>query len=271
MMYGADVMARSPANTPDQKAAYEALAREEEAEDKEDEVDQIPANIAINRYKELTMDGYAPDSIAKTLQTLEDQLSGGDSLRKGLEALEDRVDAHHERDRRVDADHDQQLEKLWQVVKDLAARQVTTGTLSKFWDDLRAALVEEREERRPLTATEAADKALAKAVVPFLSENPTPAETLEKALWVMQAFGRRGGTACPYDREEAWKLTATKSITPDEHRRWKQYGRLPDHVTLDGSSQGRAQAAADRAMLAAHALASIGMSPLAAAHLMRRR
>jgi hypothetical protein len=269
--YDARTWANAPIIPPAKKREFEALAEEEEAKEKELGINQIPSNVAMRRYaKETTMDGYADGGIAKTLQTLEDQLSGRDAVRKGLEDLEDRMAAHREQDRRTDDDHARQLAGLREDVADLRRRGVSSadikGMMSKMVGDLLAALDEKEEERREPTEDESANKSLMYAAVPYLNPNSTKADATKVVLWLVKSFGRKGGQAIPYDRERASQLLMQKAITPQEHQNWKEYGRLPDDVT-----PGRAQAAADRAMLTAHAMASLGIAPLAAAHMLRRR
>jgi hypothetical protein len=272
--YGADVMASCPALTPKQKAEYEALAREEAEQDKEDEVDQIPANVAIRRMKEMTEMDYTPSgAFQKTLEELDRNINSPNRrLAKNLEDLEDRVDAHRAQDRQTDADHDQQLEALRQEVRDLRARGCSSddvkAMLGKMWDDLHQALDEQEDERRPDPIKEA-DKALTKSVASFLPDNASWDDAKNMTLWVYKSFGRRGGQQVRYDRELAGRLLLSKSITPQEHTNWQKYNRLPDDVTLN--SAGRAQPQADQAMLNAYALASLNLSPLAVQHLLMHR
>jgi hypothetical protein len=125
-------------------------------------------------------------------------------------------------------------------------------------------LDERDEENRPETDVESANKSLTLAAASYLDEQSTRADATRVVGWLVKSFGRRGGKAVPYDREIAGRLLLSKSITPQEHANWKRYGRLPDDVTLH--SAGRAQAAADQAMLTAQAMASMNISPLALQH-----
>jgi hypothetical protein len=277
--YGADVMATCPALTPKQKAEFEALAEEEEAAEREAGVDQIPTNVAIRRYKEMTMD-YASDAMAKTLRDLDEQINGKRQIEKALDDvrddvgdLRDKMQAHHEQDARRAGSHEAQLADMRELVRDMRARNMSSADvkamLSRFWDDMKSCLDEEREARRPESDVESANKSLMYAAASFLDTTSTRADATRVVSWLVKSFGRRGGKVVAYNREVAGRLLLSKSISPQEHENWKRYDRLPDDVTLQ--SAGRAQEQADRAMLNAYALASMNLSPLAVQHLLMRR
>jgi hypothetical protein len=233
--------------------------------------------LVLHSFEELTIMDYAPDSLAKTLAQLDEQLNAPSRLAKNLEALEDdvgdlrqRVESHRARDSQTDADHDYQLHELREAVRDLQARHVPVGEitkmLSKLWDDMHAAL---DEERQPETDVESANKALTTAAASYLDEQSTRADATKVVTWLVKSFGRRGGKIVNYNKELAGRLLLSKSISPQEHENWKKYGRLPDDVTLQ--SAGRAQDETDRAMMNAYALASVNLSPLAVQHLLMHR
>jgi hypothetical protein len=257
---------RNPALTDAQRKEIEKLLPEEEARDTE--AATIPANQAMNRYKELTtMDYTTSDAMAKTLAELDAAINGPSPARlaKNLEDLEDRVDAHRAHDQQVDDDHARQLQGLREDVADLRRRGVSSDAIKhmfgKMRDDLLAALDEKEEERRPETEEESANKSLTRVAASFLDENSTRADATKVVSWLVKSFGRRGGQHIKYNKELAGRLLLSKSISAGEHENWKRYDRLPDDVTLQ--SAGRAQPQADAAMLRAHMLAGMNVSPLA--------
>ena len=139
---------------------------------------------------------------------------------------------------------------------------------------MRKGLAADWEERHatPPTPMDEANRALAKAVASFLDDDCTRAQATRVTEWVYKSFGRRGGQAIPYDRELAARLTLTKALTPDEHQRWKDHDRLPDHVDL---AHPRAHAAVAQqqasSLYTQHAYAALGLSPLVFGSLARRR
>ena len=159
------------------------------------------------------------------------------------------------------------------MVRDMRARNMSTSDvkalLGKMWDAWSQAMAEDREERKPETDEESANRALTKAAASYLDETSSRADATRVVSWLVKSFGRRGGKSVQYNKELAGRFLLSKSISPQEHENWKKYNRLPDDVTLQ--SHGRAQGQADAAMLTAHAMASLNIAPLAAAHMLRRR
>jgi hypothetical protein len=209
------------------------------------------------------------NNLSKTLAELDAQINGPSRMQKALDdvrddvdGLRERMDVHHARDRDTDADHDQQLAELRQAVVDLRRQHVSAASiktmLSRIWDDLHQALDEEGHQESDEAS---ANKALTKAAASYLDEHSSRADATRVVSWLVKSFGRRGGKIVNYNKELAGRLLLSKSISTQEHKNWKKYGRLPDDVTLQ--SAGRAQPAADQAMLTAHALAGMNVSPLA--------
>jgi hypothetical protein len=111
---------------------------------------------------------------------------------------------------------------------------------------------------------------LTKAVAEFLPAEGVPfSKALEVTKAVVQAFGSRGGQRVPYDRELCAKLRLAKSLSPDEERRWQQFGRLPDHVSIQNPQPSpHWQHDADARTRVGHLLAQV--SPLYLASLRLR-
>ena len=222
------------------------------------------------------MDYMPSDAFRRTLEELDNQLNGGTRLAKNLASLEAGMDHLRQRADADGASHNYSMDHIRKELDDvkrelraLRSGGVTEDHLHQVMSDVWARMDEDDAARKPPDPIAEANKSLMKSVVSFLSESPTRAEVEEKTLWVYKSFGRSGGQRITYNKELAGRLLMTKSISPQEHENWKKYNRLPDDVT--SQSQGRAQAAADRAMLTAYAMASLNISPLAAAHMLRRR
>jgi hypothetical protein len=213
---------------------------------------------------------YLPDDLARTLRTIDEQLTGKRQIEKALDDVQDdvgdlrrQVASHRAQDAQTDWEHDRKLGELYQAMRYFARHHVSADEIKGMIEKM---IEEDREEHRPETAEESADRALTKSVASFLPTTATWDDSKRMTLWVLKAFGRRGGRSVKYDKELAGRLLLGKSISPQEHENWKKYNRLPDDLT-----PGRAQVDADRNMLAAHAMAAMNIAPLAAAHMLRRR
>jgi hypothetical protein len=261
---GVETWLTNPALTAEQRAEIEKLLPEEKERDRQ--AATMPANISMKRMQRLTAMDYLPDDLARTLQTIDDQLTGKRQIEKALDDVQGNVNGLRRQVAQTDWEHDQKLGELYQAMRYFAKHQVSADEIEKMIEKM---LAEDREAHRPETDVESANKALTKSVASFLPDNATWDDSKRATLWVLNEFGRRGGQSIKYNKELAGRLLLSKSISPQEHENLKKYNRLPYEVTLQ--SQGRAQAQADQAMLAAHAMASLGIAPLAAAHMLRRR
>jgi len=210
------------------------------------------------------------EAMGQTLNQLEAQLNGTARLTKGLADLESSVDDLRERVDGNGASHSysmgyirQELDDVKRELRALRNAGVSKDHLSRVMSDI----WDKMDEKRELTEEEVANKVLAKSVASFLSDNPTREEARQKTLWVFKSFGRYGGKLVNYNKELAGRLLMTKSISSQKNEHWKKYNLLPGDVTLN--SAGRAQPQADQAMLYAHALAAMNVSPLFLQHWLR--
>jgi hypothetical protein len=216
------------------------------------------------------MADWSTEALQGTLDELEAKMSGRD-LKKAMTDIADDVEGLTTRQGR----HEEAMAslraknaRLEAEVKDLRRQHAATRQAQRASTDEVKAMRKERDKAHQEPEEEPSD--LVKSVASFLPDHATRQQAEQVALWVVKSFGRHGGQALPYNRELASKLVLTKSISAEEHQNWKTYGRLPDGVAL-GKSTGRAESSPNAAVLAAHYLASAGISPMVAPSLVRRR
>jgi hypothetical protein len=282
--YGAEDLLGSPSLTPDQRRELEILADEEEESDDEDEVDEIPANQAMRRLRGATDVNELPAWLGKTIQedamTLDycedDMLDAAGAVLAELDAV-GQLPAVRQSITRLTND----------VYRQQGSTRHLRGEISSVQKSLRQAYLSERSNRRGIVAVaQAVDKLckglmrlghekpspLTKAVASFLPPHATMAKAQQVTAWVYRSFGPRGGQQIAYDRALCARLRLTKSLSPDEEQRWRDFGRLPDHVNVQAPRpQAHVIAEQDRQMRIASMLASLNVSPLALQGLALRR
>jgi hypothetical protein len=232
------------------------------------------------------MTTYANDDLRDALKRVDACLNGTASvatLHKAVTHLADQVTdlEQHVQDRDQKQEtvgwmHKKQMAALWQKLQEMDASSVPRAEIiklfNKYWDDTHDMREKAASDYRKVSAkNEEEPDDLTKAVAAYLQ----PGDTLEKAgrvtMFVVRQFGRNGGQLVRYDKQLASELLLSKSISRDEHQCWREFGRLPDSVSLTGGSAGRAQAEIDRAMQVSQALAAMNISPLALQHYLNRR
>jgi hypothetical protein len=216
------------------------------------------------------MTTYTEDELQACVDEMLDKLDDVEELPafraqmgKAIEAICDDVALQQLSGRQLRGQVGSMQKAIAAVYQDGRANRRAVRGLAQAFDKLCAGLLalERRTPPSPLT----------KAVASYLQPGDSLRKAQDVAAWVVRSFGRKGGQVVAYTREGAARLRLCKALTIDEEQRWRDFGRLPDHVDLQNP---RPQAPVVQAQAVSlqvqHALASLGVSPLVFPALARR-
>jgi hypothetical protein len=238
--------------THNQRVAHHRAQHEDDDEEEEGEAMDL----------DLAYDEEALAEVSESLMQRLDELGTMPHVRKSLTRLTDEVFGQQCTTRRLHGDIADLQKSLRTAYRHEHANRAAIGALATAVDRLCKGLMRLGQEK---------PSPLVKSVSTFVQPGDSLAKAKRVTAWVVKSFGPRGGQQIAYDRELCAKLRLTKSLTPDEEARWKDFGRLPDRIDVrNPQPQPAAQAERNNSIMAQHVLAGLGLSPLVFPALARR-